>query len=204
MTKPFFIGLAGPSGSGKSSLARALQIRLGEDTCGLISLDSYYHDLGHLPLDDREKTDFDRPSALDSRRLTADVRKLKSGSEIEMPVYDFSTHARKQEVCPFAPRPLILLEGIFVLCLPGLKELLDLSLYVELDGDECLARRLARDVHERGRDEAGIREQFEQWVRPSLKTWVEPQKDLADIVLDGALHANDLVAQVLPKLRPIN
>ncbi|MFZ4773822.1 MAG: uridine kinase [Terrimicrobiaceae bacterium] len=197
---PFFIGLAGPSGSGKSCLAEALQSALGKEICGVISLDSYYLDLGHLTPEEREKTDFDQPAALDAARLEADLRQLQAGGEIDVPVYDFSTHSRKTESHNFQPLRFVILEGIFVLCLPGLQDLLDLSIYVALDGDECLARRLARDVHDRGRDEAGIRAQFEQWVRPSLSVWVDPQKDRADLVLDGTLALNDLVTQILPEL----
>lgn len=197
---PFFIALAGPSGSGKSCLAGALQGALGKERCGVISLDSYYRDLGHLTVEERRESDFDRPAALDDARLEADLRTLKAGGEIRIPVYDFSTHSRKRETCGFRPLPIVILEGIFVLCLPGLQDLVDLSIYVELDGDECLARRLARDVHARGRDEAGIRAQFEQWVRPSLSAWVEPQKERADLVVDGARPVGELVPEILREI----
>ena len=199
-SKPCFIGLAGPSGSGKSQLATALQHELGEETCGVLSLDSYYCDLGHLPVDERAKTNFDQPAALDARRIHADLQLLKNGDPIEVPVYDFATHARKQETTVFPAMPVVILEGIFVFCIPEISGLLDLRIYVHVDVEICLARRLARDVHDRGRDEAGVREQFDQWVRPSVKNLVLPQRAQADLVLDGTLPTRDLVRRVVPRI----
>ncbi|MCX6968786.1 MAG: uridine kinase [Verrucomicrobia bacterium] len=198
--KPYFIGLAGPSGSGKSCLATALQHKLGEATCGVLSLDSYYRDLGHLPVEDRSKNNFDQPAALDAGRMRADLERLKGGFSIDVPVYDFATHSRKPESASFAAMPVVIIEGIFVFCFPEVSALLDLRIYVDVDVEVCLARRLARDVHDRGRDEAGVRAQFDQWVRPSVKSWVLPQKSQADLVLDGTLPMGDLVAGILPHI----
>lgn len=198
--KPYFIGLAGPSGSGKSCLATALRHELGEGTCGVLSLDSYYRDLGHLPVEERNKNNFDQPAALDAGRMRDDLQRLKSGYSIEVPVYDFATHARKPETTPFAARPVVIIEGIFVFCFPELSALLDLRIYVDVDVEVCLTRRLARDVHDRGRDEAGVRTQFDQWVRPSVNSWVLPQKSQADLVLDGTRPVGDLAAGILPHI----
>lgn len=195
--RPYFIGLAGPSGSGKSCLAKALQHELGEETCGVLSLDSYYRDLGHLTVHQRNENNFDQPAALDAVRMQADLERLKSGYSIEVPVYDFATHARKPETTSFAARPVVILEGIFVFCFPGLLGLFDLRIYVDVDVEACLARRLARDVHDRGRDEGGVRAQFDQWVRPSVGEWVLPQKSQANLVLDGTRPVGDLVADTL-------
>jgi len=199
-SKPYFIGLAGPSGSGKSHLATTLQRELGPETCGVLSLDSYYRDLGHLPAEKRKKTDFDQPAALDACRMRADLQRLKSGLPIEVPIYDFATHARKPETVVFPAMPAVIIEGIFIFCFPELSALLDLRIYVNVDVEICLARRLARDVHDRGRDESGVREQFDRWVRPSVEKWVLPQMALADLVLDGTRPAGELVGQILPHI----
>lgn len=197
---PYFIGLAGPSGSGKSCLATALQHKLGEATCGVLSLDSYYCDLGHLPVAERSKNDFDQPAALDAGRMRDDLERLKSGFSIDVPVYDFATHSRKPESTSFAAMPVVILEGIFVFCFSKISALLDLRIYVDVDVEVCLARRLARDVHDRGRDETGVRAQFDQWVRPSVNSWVLPQKSQADLVVDGTRPAGDLAAEILPRI----
>lgn len=198
--KPYFIGLAGPSGGGKSCLATDLQRTLGEATCGVLSLDSYYRDLGRLPVEERSKNNFDQPAALDDDRMRDDLERLKSGFSIEVPVYDFSTHSRRPESTSFAARPVVIIEGIFVFCFPEVSELLDLRIYVDVDVEVCLSRRLARDVHDRGRDEAGVRAQFDKWVRPSVKSWVLPQKSQADLVLNGTRPVGDLVAEILPHI----
>jgi uridine kinase len=192
-----FIGLAGPSGCGKSCLASALQRELGEAACGVLSLDSYYRDLGHLPVEERNKNNFDQPAALDANRMQADLERLKSGLPIDVPAYDFATHARLPESAAFSPRPVVILEGVFVFCFSEFFALLDLRIYVDVDVEVCLARRMARDVHDRGRDEAGVRAQFDRWVRPSVKQWVLPQKSQADLVLDGTRPLGDLVAETL-------
>lgn len=197
-TRSFFIGLAGPSGSGKTQLATALQNRLGTDICGVMHLDSYYRDLGHLPEDQREKSDFDQPAALDSGRMQADLQRLKNGSPIEVPVYDFVTHCRRPETETFAATPVVIIEGLFVFCFAELTRLLDLRAYVDVDAEVCLDRRLARDVHDRGRDEAGVRAQFDQWVRPSISKWVLPQRVQAELILDGTRPPDELVARILP------
>jgi uridine kinase len=117
-----------------------------------------------------------------------------------VPVYDFATHARQPETTTFPAMPVVIIEGIFVFCFPEVSALLDLRIYVDVDVKICLARRLSRDVHDRGRDEAGVRAQFDQWVRPSVKSWVLPQKSQSDLVVDGTRPAGDLVAEILPRI----
>ncbi len=174
-----------------------MQHELGDEACGVLSLDSYYCDLGHLPAEERKNANFDQPAALDADRMRSDLQRLKSGFSIEVPAYDFATHSRRPEATSFAAMPVVLIEGIFVFCFPEISALLDLRIYVDVDVEICLARRLARDVHDRGRDEAGVRAQFDRWVRPSMKKWVIPQKSQADLVLDGTRPLGDLVALAL-------
>lgn len=183
--KPFLVALAGPSGSGKSHLASALHDRIGPESCTRISLDSYYNELSHLSIEEREGVNFDHPSAMDAARLAADLESLCSGRPTRIPVYDFASHTRSTEEILHVPQPILLVEGLFTITLEAASCPFDLKIYVDVDPEICLARRLARDVVERGRDEASVRDAFERFVRPSLATVIEPQKSSADLILDG-------------------
>lgn len=198
--RPFLVALAGPSGSGKSNLASALCERLGPDFCTRISLDSYYKDLAHLSPDERAAVNFDQPSALDAAGLAADLETLCSGRPARIPVYDFASHTRSAEAVLHVPRPILLVEGLFAIALEPASCPFDLKIYVEVDPEICLARRLARDVVQRGRDEAGVRDAFERHVRPSLAAVIEPQKSLAHLVLDGTRPEQDLLEACLKSL----
>ena len=200
--KPFLVAIAGPSGSGKSHLARALHGRIGSESCALISLDSYYKDLSHLPMEERELVNFDHPSAMDSERLAADLGRLSSGQPARIPVYDFASHTRSPEEVVVEPKPILIIEGLFALAMEPASSPFGLRIYVETDVETCLARRLARDVTERGRDEASVREAFDRFVRPSLASFVEPQKARADLVLDGTKPESGLVKSCLDRLPP--
>ncbi len=191
--KPFLVAVAGPSGSGKSHLARALYDVIGPESCTLISLDSYYSDLSHLSIEERSLVNFDHPSAMDASRLAADLACLCSGRSARIPVYDFTSHTRSVEEVVQSPNPVILVEGLFAISMEPASSPFDLKIYVEADPEICLSRRLARDVKERGRDEASVREAFDRFVRPSLASVVEPQKGLADLVLDGTQKETVLV-----------
>ena len=194
------MAIAGPSGSGKSHLARALRDVIGPECCALISLDSYYNDLSHIPMAERQSVNFDHPSAMDTGKLTTDLECLCSGRPARIPVYDFTSHTRSREEVMLEPKPIIIVEGLFAISMESESSLYDLKIYVEATPEICLARRLARDVSERGRDEAGIREFFERIVRPSIATVVEPQKALADLVLDGTKSEVDLVNACMERL----
>jgi len=198
--KPFLVAVAGPSGSGKSRLAQSLQEALGPQRCALISLDSYYNDLSHLPAPDRDAVNFDHPSAMDAGRLAADLEQLCQGRPARIPVYDFTSHTRAREEVEQPPRPVLIVEGLFSIAMEPAAIPFDLKIYVGADAETCLSRRVARDVAERGRDEAGIREAFERFVRPSLAQFVEPQIARADLVLDGTRPAQDLVCACLDRL----
>ncbi len=198
--KPFLVAVAGPSGSGKSHLARALHDAIGPDSSSLISLDSYYKDLSNLPMGERQLVHFDHPSAMDSERLAADLACLCAGQPANIPVYDFKTHSRCSEETVQSPKSILIVEGLFAIAMEPEPAPYDLKIYVQADAETCLARRLARDVQERGRDETGIREAFDQFVRPSIATVVEPQKASADLVLDGTCPISDLVNSCLARL----
>jgi uridine kinase len=182
---PFFVGIAGASCSGKTELARALY-RQFQDQSVLFMLDHYYVDLGHVPEEERGGFNFDHPDMIDHRLLIEQARRLKSGELIEQPRYSFVTHSRLCDTEPLAPHPVVFVEGLFSLYWPELRELLDLAIYVETPDEECYRRRLARDVHERGRSVESIERQYAETVRPMAVTHVRPTAQYADLVVSGA------------------
>src|SRR3954471_4643957 len=182
MAAPYIIGIMGPSGSGKTSIAQQLAGAL--NGC-VFSLDSYYHDLSHLPLEERRKTNFDHPDSLDSQHLARDLRALAEGKEISRPTYDFATHCRTKEVERVKPADVIIVEGIFTLNYPEVREVFDTKVFVEAGHDVCYARRLKRDLAERGYTEAYIRQLYDTCVRPMTDQFLNPTKIYADVVVDG-------------------
>ncbi|MGE0710195.1 MAG: uridine kinase [Planctomycetota bacterium] len=178
------IGIAGGSGSGKTTLARALQARFAPHELLLISLDGYYRDRADLTLDERRGLNFDHPSALDEPLLREHLAALKRGEAIEQPVYDYSTHARSGRARTESAS-VILLEGILALSLPTVRELLDLKIFVETASDLRVLRRLRRDVAERGRSVDSVIAQYMATVRPMHERYIEPTRELADLVVPG-------------------
>jgi uridine kinase len=191
------IGIAGPSGSGKSHLARALREALPGSI--LLSADDYYLDLAYLSMAERQRTDFDQPNAIDHTLLASHLAELGAGQWIEAPVYDFSTHTRTgtRVVEPGEP---ILVEGLFLLCWPDVMAQLDRTVYVDASVEVCLARRIERDVTQRGRTEAFVKSQFEETVLPSRERYVEPGRVKADLVVDGTAPVAQAVDAVRDRL----
>lgn len=196
---PVVIGIAGPSGAGKSCLASALALRLGE--VATLHADDYYRDLSHLPLDERARTDFDDPAAVEHERLADDLAALAAGRAVDAPDYDFTAHVRRGSR-RVEPAPWILVDGLFLLCWPEVRQRLDLAVYVDADIDTCLRRRLTRDVVERGRGEESVRRQFERHVLPSRERFLEPSRGLADLVVNGAGEPEAAADAVLLRLFP--
>jgi uridine kinase len=186
MTRPFLVGVAGGSGSGKSTVADRLAERGGPGGVVVLRLDAYYRDRGDLPIEQRAALDYDHPDAFDWELLRAHAAALREGQPVDVPAYDFATHARTGEQVAVAPARIVVVEGILVLHDAVLRERLDLRVFVDTDADVCLARRLQRDVAERGRTPESVREQFEATVRPAHVRYVEPTKAHADVVIrDG-------------------
>lgn len=198
--KPFLVGVAGASGSGKSSLAAALERSLGTARAAVLPLDSYYRDRSQLDPAARAAVNFDEPGAWEVERLVRDLRALRRGCAIEVPIYDFNTHCRRPERRLFRPRHIIIIEGLFALALPEVRELLDLRVGLELPPEQCLQRRLARDLQQRGRTEDSIREQFARQVLPSIELWITPSLVHAELRLSGAAPTAELVESVRAKL----
>lgn len=198
MGLPRLIGIAGPSGAGKSYLASHLAAALGGAT--ILTLDSYYPDLSHVPLYEREATNFDAPESLDHELLISHVRRLASGSPIERPVYDFQTHTRTGQFERVDPAPYILVEGLYALYWPSLRELYATRVYVDMTDNVCLTRRLERDMRERGRTSESIFQQYRHTVAPMADAHVRPTARFADVLLFGGDRVEDEVAAVLRHL----
>jgi uridine kinase len=181
--RPHIIGVAGPSSSGKTELSRQLQQRLPGTS--IVSLDSYYRGMEEIPLEARKKVNFDHPDALDWELLHVHLQAMAAGEGFDEPVYSFADYARTAETRRIEPSEFIVVEGLFVLYWPELRGMLDTKVYVETAADVCFGRRLRRDVQERGRTEASVREQYERTVRPSAEWFVFPAKKYADLVVSG-------------------
>ncbi len=198
----YLIGIAGPSGSGKTELARALAPLLGAP---VISLDSYYRDLAHLPFEERAAWNFDDPASLDSGLLAAQLRLLVQSAEIERPVYDFARHIRRTEVERVRARDFAILEGLWTLHWPEVRDLLGTKVYIHAEDNVCLERRMTRDVRERGRSPESVIEQYEDTVRPMCELYILPQQNVADVVVSGTdpvAQSADLVLAHVERMLP--
>lgn len=183
MPIPLVLGIAGGSGSGKTTVARALVQRAAAGSISHIQHDSYYKDLSSLPPAQRKITNFDHPNSLETELMTEHVRALKSGHSVDVPSYDFTTHTRRKETTRIEPRPIILVEGILLYVDPELRELCDVKLYIDTDADLRFIRRLQRDINERGRSMEMVIEQYFATVRPMHLEFVEPSKRYADLII---------------------
>lgn len=178
------LGVAGPSGSGKSLLSNTIVDELGSDKVVVISEDSYYKDLSHLPFEQRNKINFDHPDAFDHDLLCHHLSELKEGRSVDVPIYDYSIHARSSKVQHVsASNSLIVLEGILLFAEPKLRELMDIRIFVDTPLDICFIRRLRRDVVERDRTMESVILQYEKTVRPMFLKFVEPSKRYAHIIV---------------------
>lgn len=180
---PMIIGICGGTGSGKTTVARKIIRSVGEANVVCLQQDSYYRNLGDMPLDARHHANFDHPDAIDNELLLRHVEALRAGECIEQPVYDFVTHARKPETVHIRPLPVIILEGILVFFDERIRRHMDLKIFVDCDPDIRFIRRLERDLRERGRSVESVVEQYVTTVRPMHLQYVEPSKRYADIVL---------------------
>ena len=198
--RPFIVGIAGASGSGKSRFAGRLRDRLtlarDAATVTVLSEDSYYRARSDLPFEQRCQINYDHPDALEHELLVEQLRSFRKGEAVEVPEYDYATHNRKSTTRRIAPSRIILLEGILLLSDEAIRDQCDLKLFIDVPLDICLSRRLRRDVLNRGRTVESVLDQYEQTVRPMFHAFVEPSKTTADLVVPGG-GENDLAARVL-------
>jgi len=180
---PFLIGIAGGTGSGKTTVANAIARRVGEERIAILSHDAYYRDLVDLPKDILERQNFDHPDSLESELLVRHLKALKQGMVVETPIYDFKVHRRAAETRRVEPRKVILVDGILIYAEPELRKLFDVKIYVDTDADIRLIRRLKRDIAERGRTVESVVKQYESTVRPMHMEFVEPSKRYADLIV---------------------
>jgi uridine kinase len=183
--RPFVVGLAGGSGSGKSAFARALAGVLGPARVATLSYDAYYRDRGDLPAAERAALNYDVPDALDTALFLEDLRRLRAGRPARPPRYCFSTHRRVGEDAIVEPRAVVLVEGILLLHDAAARLMLDLAIFLDVPDQIRLARRIARDIGERGRTRRSVLSQFEATVRGAHAAHVEPTKVFADLVIEN-------------------
>jgi uridine kinase len=177
------IGVAGGTGSGKTTVAQEILQRVGPDRIAYIQHDSYYRDQSHLPFHERARVNYDHPDALESELLVEHLKQLRAGHPVEVPVYDFTTHTRRPETRRVEPRRVILVEGILIFADRALREMMDVKIFVDTDPDIRFIRRLQRDIRERGRSMESVIEQYLSTVRPMHMEFVEPSKRYADVII---------------------
>ncbi|MEX2143491.1 MAG: uridine kinase [Anaerolineales bacterium] len=202
---PLVIGIAGGSGSGKTTVSQTILQRADPELVAYIQHDSYYKDLSALPPAQRATTNFDHPNSLETDLMVTHVRSLRAGQAVEVPSYDFTKHTRRTESQHVEPRPIILVEGILLFTDPRMRELCDLKLFVDTDADLRFIRRLQRDLEERGRTTESVIQQYQATVRPMHLEFVEPSKRYADLIIpEGGYNqvAMDVfMARIEAKLR---
>lgn len=200
---PVVIGIAGGSGSGKTTVQRRIIETFGPDRIALLDHDSYYLDLAHLPPEERARFNFDHPDALETSLMVAHLDRLLAGEPVEKPTYDFTTHSRRVETLTVRPHPVVIVEGILVLAEPALVERMDVKIYVDTPDDVRLIRRIERDLHERGRDIETVLQQYQRTVRPMHLEFVEPSKRYADLIIPEGGHNSVAVDMLIAKIASI-
>jgi uridine kinase len=203
MDSPVVIGIAGGSGSGKTTVLQHIIREFGADPIAVLDHDAYYQDLSHLSPEERTQFNFDHPDALETDLMREHLDALIEGRAIEKPVYDFTTHTRREETETVEPRPVIIIEGILVLAESLLEEQMDIKIYVDAADDIRLMRRIRRDIQERGRSIEGILRQYERTVRPMHLEFVEPSKRQADIIIPRGGHNRVAIQMVMSRIQDL-
>jgi len=199
----FVIGVAGGSGSGKTTVVRRIVDSLGLDQVTLLDHDRYYRDRNDLRLEERAALNYDHPAALETDLMVSHVRALKAGQAVEVPQYDFTRHARLTETNTFQPRRALIVEGILVFTDAALRDLMDLKVFVDTDSDTRFIRRLRRDVAERGRTMESVIDQYQSTVKPMHLEFVEPSKRYVDVIIPLGGHNTVAVDLLLTMLRSV-
>ena len=177
------IGIAGGTGSGKTTVVDQIVEELPVDEVCIISQDSYYHDTSHLSYEERTKINFDHPNSIDFDLLVSHLKELRQGNSFEQPVYSFVEHNRTGETITTFPKKVIIVEGILILAHPDIREMFDIKIFVHADSDERLIRRLKRDIATRGRDLEEVLNRYQTTLKPMHQQFIEPTKEFADIII---------------------
>ena len=194
------IGIAGGTGSGKTTVVNTIVNQLQHDEVAVISQDSYYRDTSHLSYEERTKINFDHPQSIDFDLLIKQLKVLRQGQAIDQPVYSFKLHNRTGETVKTEPKTVIIVEGILLLTNPELRQLFDIKIFVHADSDERLIRRLKRDIRERGRDMTEVLDRYQTTLKPMHQQFIEPSKEFADIIIPYNRHnlvAVDVVQTII-------
>jgi uridine kinase len=198
--KPLIIGIAGGSGSGKTTVARNVAAALGDASVAFLDMDAYYLDHGHLPLEERKKVNWDHPNAFDWDHLVSQLGQLASGQPIDKPVYDFVVHARSLDAVRIPPADVIVIDGILLFTDARVRELCDVKVFVDADADVRLIRRIRRDMAKRGRPLSEILEQYLSTVQPMHLEFVEPSKRYADVIVPRGGHNPVAIEMIAAKI----
>ena len=200
---PVVIGIAGGSGSGKTTVQKRVMERFGTRRIALLDHDAYYRDLAHLAPEDRARFNFDHPDALETGLMVEHLDALLAGETVPKPTYSFETHSRLEATNPVEGRPVILVEGILVLAEPELRDRMDVKIYVDAPDDVRLMRRIERDLHERGRSIDSILGQYRRTVRPMHLEFVEPSKRHADVIIPRGGRNQVAIDMVLARVQSL-
>ncbi len=203
MNKPLLILVSGGSASGKSTVVQEILERAGLNDVLIIKHDDYYLDQTHLPLEERYKMNYDHPSSLDNELLYAHLKKLLKGESIDKPIYDFDIYTRNEKTEVIVPKPIIIIEGILILENEKIRNLSDISLFVELDDDTRFIRRMLRDMKERGRSLESIISQYERTVKPMFHKYIKPTKRYADVIIPNDRKHDIAVDLIVTKIKQI-
>ncbi|MEZ7890374.1 MAG: uridine kinase [Candidatus Wallbacteria bacterium] len=201
--KPFVLGIAGGSGSGKTTVAKKILEQINDAPVIFLDHDSYYKDQSNLKLEERAKINYDHPDALDNDLLLEHLKDLKSGKTINKPIYNFVTYTRSNETITIEPKPLIVLEGFLIFVDPRIRQMCDIKIFVDTDDDVRIIRRIERDMQERGRSLESIIKQYFSTVRPMHQQFVEPSKRYADLIIPYGGHNQIAVDMVVNQLRSV-
>jgi len=200
---PIIIGVAGGSGSGKTTVVRKIVKSLGTDQVTVLHHDSYYRDASHLSLEERQQINYDHPDSLETELLVCHLQELRAGTQVEVPVYDFTTHSRTAARERAPARKVIILDGLLILWDRRLRELMDIKVFVDTDPDIRFIRRLSRDIDQRGRSAESVIRQYLETVRPMHLEFVEPSKRYADLIVPQGGHNRVAVDMLITKVRSI-
>lgn len=203
MKRPLIIGITGGTGSGKSTVTKEIFKSIHEKKIAIIQQDSYYKDQSELTYEERVKTNYDHPFAFDNDLLIEHLKDLLENKTIEQPMYDFEKHNRKKETIKVEPKDIIILEGILILSEKGIRDLLDIKIFVDTDSDVRVIRRISRDINQRGRTLDSVIKQYMETVRPSHLQFIEPSKRYADIIIPEGGYNKVAIDILVTKIKSI-